>query len=87
MKVAIFSPYHMGKAIARLRLLKGMKQATFAKLMGVSQSALSQIEQRSSITLPTLEKAARALGVTVENIYYFSNEFGVESEKNIKSGS
>ena len=46
----------------------GLTQAEVAKRAGMSQSALSQLERSDNLRSETLEKLARALGLTVEQL-------------------
>jgi transcriptional regulator with XRE-family HTH domain len=65
-------PTHLGKKISRLRELRGMKQETLAEQLGISQQAVSKIEQ--SVEEHTLERIAKALSVTPGAIKNFSEE-------------
>lgn len=65
---------HIGRKISRIRELRGMKQEALASLMGVSQQAISKIEQSAEVEDLALEKIAQALGVTAEAIKNFSEE-------------
>ena len=65
---------HIGRKISKIRELKGMKQETLATLMGVSQQAISKIEQSADVEDLALGKIANALGVTTEAIKNFSED-------------
>lgn len=65
---------HLGKNILSLRLLRGIKQEALADLMGVSQQAVSKLEQSEHIEDATLERVAKALGVTPEVIKNYDGE-------------
>lgn len=65
---------HLGKNISRIRLLQEMKQETVAKEMGISQQAISKIEQSSIINERTLQRLAKVLNVTVLDIKEFKRE-------------
>lgn len=55
----------IGSRLRRLRQEKSITQAQLAKLIGVRQSHISKIENnRSSVSIETLEKIANALGVS-----------------------
>lgn len=55
----------IGSRIRRLRQEKSISQAQLAKLIGVGQSFISKLENnRSSVSIETLEKIANALGVS-----------------------
>lgn len=65
---------HIGRKISRIRELRGMKQDTLAAELGVSQQAISKMEQSEKIEDEALERVARVLGVPVEGIKQFSDE-------------
>jgi transcriptional regulator with XRE-family HTH domain len=65
---------HIGKKISRIRELRGMKQETLAAELGISQQAISKIEQSADVDGEALEKIANILGVTPEAVKNFSEE-------------
>lgn len=65
---------HLGRKITRLRELRGMKQDALATELGISQQAVSKLEQSEDIENSTLEKIAKILGVNSEGIKNFSEE-------------
>lgn len=65
---------HIGRKISRIRELRGMKQETLAEELGMSQQAVSKIEQSEIIEEDKLEQIAKALGVTTEAIENYSDE-------------
>jgi len=65
---------HLGRKISRIRELRGMKQDALAAELGISQQAVSKLEQSEEIEDSTLEKVAKALGVTSEGIKHFTEE-------------
>ena len=65
---------HIGRKIARIRELKGIKQEALAIDLNVSQQTVSNIEKSEKIEDEVLEKIAKALGVTGEAIKNFSEE-------------
>jgi transcriptional regulator with XRE-family HTH domain len=67
-------PNHIGRKISRIRELRGMKQETLAEELGISQQAVSKIEQSEKIEDDKLEQIAKVLGVTKEGIENFSDE-------------
>ncbi|WP_339918195.1 helix-turn-helix transcriptional regulator [Yeosuana marina] len=67
-------PNHIGRKISRIRELRGMKQETLAEELGISQQAVSKIEQSEKIEDDKLEQIANILGVTKEGIENFSDE-------------
>lgn len=65
---------HLGRKIARIRELRGMKQEALAEELGISQQRVSNLEQSETIEDGKLERIARALGVTKEVIENFSED-------------
>ena len=65
---------HIGRKISRIRELRGMKQEALAAELGISQQAVSKIEQSEKIEDDVLEKIAKSLGVTSEGIKKFNDE-------------
>lgn len=65
---------HLGKKISRIRELRGMKQETLAAGLGLSQQAISKIEQSEEIEESILERVAKLLGVTSEAIKNFNED-------------
>ena len=65
---------HIGRKISRIRELKGMKQETLASVMGVSQQAISKLEQSEQVDDDRLEEVSKALGVSTEAIKNFNEE-------------
>ena len=65
---------HLGRKISRIRELKGMKQETLASVMGLSQQAISKLEQSEHVDEDRLEEVSKALGVSAEAIKNFNEE-------------
>lgn len=65
---------HIGRKISRIREIRGIKQDALATELGVSQQAISKIEQSEEVEDSTLEKIAAVLGITAEGIKNFSEE-------------
>ena len=65
---------HIGRKISRIRELRGMKQEALASALGISQQAVSNIENSERIEDDTLKKVADALGVSAEGIKNFNEE-------------
>ncbi|MFC4219737.1 helix-turn-helix domain-containing protein [Flagellimonas marina] len=65
---------HIGRKISRIRELRGMKQETLAEQLGISQQAISNIENSEKVDDAKLEEIASVLGVTKEGIENFSEE-------------
>jgi transcriptional regulator with XRE-family HTH domain len=65
---------HIGRKISRIRELRDMKQEALAAALGISQQAVSTIENSETIEEGKLVEVAKALGVSVEAINNFSEE-------------
>ena len=62
---------HLGQNIRYIRLLRGMKQATFAKEFGIAQQNVSKMENKKNVSDEQLEQAAKILNTTLESIKNF----------------
>ena|ERR1700753_1659060 len=78
---------HIGRKIARIRELRGMKQEALASELGISQQAVSKIEQSDKIEEEVLEKLAVALGVSPDAIKNYSDEAVIYNIQNNYEGS
>lgn len=67
-------PKHIGRNISRIRELRGMKQEALAIAMGVSQQAVSSMENSETIEEEKLKEIAKVLGVTPQAIANFSED-------------
>ncbi|MDN3581470.1 helix-turn-helix domain-containing protein [Mucilaginibacter flavus] len=65
---------HIGRKIGRIRELRGIKQEALAAELGISQQAVSKIEQSEDIEDSSLIKIAEALGVTTDAIKNFTED-------------
>jgi transcriptional regulator with XRE-family HTH domain len=65
---------HIGRKISRLRELRGMKQEAMAAELGISQQAVSKMEQSGEIEEEILNKVGEILGLPAEAIKNFSDE-------------
>ena len=65
---------HIGRKISRIRELRGIKQEALAAELGISQQAVSKIEQSADVDGEALEKIANVLGVSPEAIKNYSDE-------------
>ena len=57
--------YHIGEAIKQARESKALTQAELGQRMGVQRSQVCRIESGKSITLASMMRAFKALGVQV----------------------
>jgi transcriptional regulator with XRE-family HTH domain len=65
---------HIGRKIARVREIKGIKQEALALELGVSQQTISNLEKSEKIEDEVLEKIAKYLGVTSEALKNFNED-------------
>jgi transcriptional regulator with XRE-family HTH domain len=65
---------HIGRKISRIRELRGMKQEALAQALGISQQAVSNIENSETIEESKLQEIAKVLEVSSEVIKNFSEE-------------
>jgi transcriptional regulator with XRE-family HTH domain len=65
---------HIGKKMQRIREIRGIKQEVLASELGLSQSAVANLERSETIDEDTLKKVAEVLGVSPEAIKNFSEE-------------
>ncbi len=65
---------HIGRNIARIREMRGMKQETLAELLGVSQQKISVFENAEALEDTKLEPIAKALEISVEALKNFSED-------------
>ena len=59
---------HLGRKIMQMRELLGIRQEAVAEKLGVSQQAVSKIEQNENVDDAMLERVAKAMGVSAEAI-------------------
>ena len=59
MSTTATKPSHVGRKIARIRELRGMKQETLAEELGISQQSVSHIEQSETIEEDLLQRVRR----------------------------
>ena len=65
---------HEGRNVKRIREILGIKQEALAADLGLSQQAMSSLEQKEAIDKELLEKVAKALKLPVEAIRNFKDE-------------
>ncbi|WP_211330023.1 helix-turn-helix domain-containing protein [Deminuibacter soli] len=68
---------HEGKNIKRIREILGIKQDTLASELGLTQQAISQLEQKDVIDSESMQQVARALKVPAEAIKNFSEDLAI----------
>ena len=65
---------HEGRNVKRIREILGIKQDALAMELGLSQQAVSALEQKEALDKDMLEKIAKTLKVTPEAIKSFNEE-------------
>ena len=65
---------HEGRNVKRIREILGVKQDALAMELGLSQQAISALEQKEAIDKEMLEKISKVLKVPVEAIKNFNGE-------------
>lgn len=65
---------HEGRNVKRIREILGIKQDALAMEIGLSQQAISALEQKESLDKDVLEKIAKAMRITPESIKSFNEE-------------
>ena len=68
---------HEGRNVKRIREILGIKQDALAMELGLSQQAISALEQKEALDKDMLEKVAKALKVPTEAIKSFSEETAI----------
>jgi transcriptional regulator with XRE-family HTH domain len=70
---------HIGRNIRNIRLLRGMKQETFAREMGIAQQNISKMENKKVLTDEQIEQAAKILQTTAESIKNFDENSMIQN--------
>lgn len=73
---------HVGKNIQRIRVYFGVKQDALAMDLGLSQQAVSKIEQQEEIDEELLTRIGEVLGVSSEIIKNFDEEKAIYNINN-----
>lgn len=73
---------HVGRNIQRVRVYFGVKQEALATDLGISQPAISKIEQQEEIDDDVLAKIGEALGVSPDIIKNFDEERAIYNINN-----
>ncbi len=70
-------PVHEGRNVKRIREILGMKQEALAYDLGLSQQAISQLEQKEALDAEILGKIAAVLKVPVDAIKNFDEQAAI----------
>lgn len=68
---------HQGRNVKKIREMLGIKQMSLATSLGLSQQAISQLEQREILDAPLLEKVSTLLGVPEEAIKNLTDDTAI----------
>lgn len=68
---------HEGRNVKRIREILGIKQDALAMELGLSQQAVSALEQKEALDKEMIEKIAQVLKVPSETIKNFSEEAAI----------
>jgi transcriptional regulator with XRE-family HTH domain len=82
MNIKSTSPLHEGRNVKRIREILGIKQDSLAASLGLSQQAISQLEQKEALDKDMLEKIASILKVPVDAIRNFDEEKAIYNIQN-----
>ena len=61
---AAVNAYHIGEAIRNERLKQNLTQEQLGERMGVKKAQISRLERGLSVSVPTLGRVFKALGIT-----------------------
>ncbi len=78
---------HEGRNVKRIREILGVKQDVLAMELGLSQQAISALEQKEALDKDMLEKVAKVLKVSPEAIKNFNEENTIHIIQNNYDGS
>ena len=60
--------YHIGEAIKKARLLQNLTQEQLGERVGVKKAQSSRLERGYSITIPTMSRVFKALGISTATL-------------------
>lgn len=72
--IEVTKAVHQGKNVKRIREILGIKQDTLAIQMGLTQQAVSQLEQKETLDSKQIEEIARILKVSPDIIMHMTDE-------------
>ncbi len=78
---------HEGRNVKRIREILGIKQDVLAVELGLSQQAVSLLEQKEALDKDILEKIANTLKVPAAAIKNFSEEMALSNIQNNYEGA
>ena len=69
-----FHAYRLGEAIKKARIEQNLTQEQLGERIGVKRAQISRLERGYSITIPTMRRVFKALGVVTATIDLASQE-------------
>ena len=72
--IEVTKAVHQGKNVKRIREILGIKQDTLAIQMGLTQQAVSHLEQKETLDSKQIEEIARILKVSPDIIRHMTDE-------------
>ena len=60
--------YHIGEAIKKARLLQNLTQEQLGERVGVKKAQISRLERGYSVTIPTMSRVFKALGISTATL-------------------
>ena len=60
--------YHVGEAIKKARLMQNLTQEELGARVGVKKAQISRLERGHNITIPTMTRVFKALGVPTASL-------------------
>lgn len=60
--------YNIGEAIKKARVMQNLTQAELGERVGVQKAQISRIEKGYSISIPTMSKVFKALGIATATL-------------------
>ena len=60
--------YHVGEAIKKARLMQNLTQEELGAKVGVKKAQISRLERGHNITIPTMTRVFKALGVSTASL-------------------
>src|SRR5689334_1797671 len=68
---------HQGRNVKRIREILGIKQEALASDLGLTQQAISQLEQKEALDKEMLERIAGILKVPIDAIENFDEQLAI----------
>lgn len=79
MEKELFKSGFVGRNIEKIRGIRGLTQMQLAEALGMTRQALSKIEKSEVVDEEKLEKIAKELGVTADDIKNFDADVAINN--------